>query len=194
MVKKVGMGRRATKSRAAPRLESWDDFLESGENLLWQGAPARGLRFSGKGLLLSLFGLVFLSFSVFWVGMASFMTAGEPMGMLFPLFGAPFVLVGLWLVVGHWIYDAYKRKRTRYALTTKRALIARTVLGRKMESYPISKDTQITLVSGTLDTVNFAERVYRNKDGDNVVPIGFRFIEDGQKVYNLLRDVRENNR
>ena len=194
MVKMVGMGRKQPPERVKTRPESWEDFFESGESLLWEGAPATGLRFTGKGFVLSFFGIFFLSFSIFWVGMASSMSAAGPEAILLPLFGAPFVLVGLWLVVGHWFYDAYKRKRTRYALTNKRALIARTVFGRKMESYPIGKGSQIRLISGDLDTVNFAERVYRNKNGDNVVAIGFRYIQDGQKVYKLLRDVRNQNK
>lgn len=115
-------------------------------------------------------------------------------GFFFALFGVPFVLVGLWLLAGHWFYDAYKRKRARYALTDKRALIARSMFGRRMESYPIDAKSPIELVSGTLDTVNFAQRVYRGKNGINVVKIGFRYIADGQEVFNLLRKVSDESR
>lgn len=187
MVRKVGMG----GGRPQTQSNSWEDYLDADEKLLWQGAPATGLRFSGKGLFISIFGLFFLGFSVFWVTMAASFGTNTPIDYVFPLFGLPFVAVGLWLVVGHWFYDAYKRKRSRYALTDQRAIIARRLFGRKMESYDISKDAPIYLVEGDLDTVNFAQRTYRTKNGTNTVSIGFRFIEDGRKVFNLLKEVRE---
>jgi len=183
MARKIGMNR-ARNSTASNR---WEDYLDPGEKLLWQGAPATGLRFTGVGLMLSVFGLFFFAFAVFWVFMAASMGAG----FFFALFGVPFVLIGLWLLAGHWFFDAYKRKRARYALTNHRALIARTVFGRRMESYPIDAASPLELESGKLDTVNFAQRVYRGKNGINVVKIGFRYISDGQEVFDLLRGVSE---
>jgi len=183
MVRKVGMRPRLVEKRG----ESWEDYLEEGEKLLWEGAPATGLRFSGTGLALSLFGVFFFGFSMFWVGLAS-NTGG---GFIATLFGLPFVLVGLWLVAGHWFYDSYKRKRSRYALTSQRALIARTVFGRRMESYPIDRFSPIMLVEGPLDTVNFHQKTVRGKNGDTQINIGFRFINEGKKVYRLLRDIKE---
>lgn len=123
--------------------------------------------------------------------MAASMGGGSGVESLFPLFGLPFVLIGLWLVFGHWFFDAYKRKNARYALSSKRAFIARTMLGRRMESYPIDHTSQIRLISGKLDTVHFAQKTYRTKNGTSVKNIGFRFIPDGQEVYDLLRKVRE---
>ena len=186
MVRKIGMGR----GQAQTHSNQWEDYLAADERLLWQGAPATGLRFSAKGLFTSIFGLFFFGFSVFWVAMAASFGGNTPLDYLFPLFGLPFVLVGFWMVVGHWFYDAFKRKRSRYALTTKRAIIARNLMRRKMESYEITPQSPISLVEGTLDTVNFAQRTYRTKNGTNTVYTGFRFIEDGQKVFSILMDIR----
>ena len=190
------MARKIGKTRSYHDTESnhWEDYLEADEKLIWQGAPATGLRFSLSGLGLSVFGLFFLGFSVVWVTMAFAMGGDDSMGTVFPLFGVPFVLIGLWLVVGHWFFDAYKRKRARYALTNKRAVIARSLFGRRMESYPIDGLSPIYLVSGRLDTVNFAQKTYRTKNGTQVRDIGFRFIPDGQEVYDLLQKVRKENK
>ena len=182
-----------TPRQKSTRSNHWQDFLGPGEKLLWQGAPATGLRITGAGIFLSVFGIFFLGFSVFWVTMAVGI-GGSGAGAIFPIFGLPFVLVGVWLVAGHWFYDAYKRKHARYALTNQRALIARTVFGRRMESYPIDQNSQITLVSGKLDTVNFAQKAYRGKNGTSVVNIGFRYIPDGQEVFELLRKVQKENK
>lgn len=185
MTRKIGMSR-PDKTRESNR---WEDYLGPGEKLLWQGAPATGLRFTGAGAVLSFFGIFFLGFALFWISMAASMSGG----ILFPLFGVPFVLVGLWLVFGHWFFDAYKRKKARYALTSKRALIARTLFGRRMESYPILRDSQIRLISGKLDTVHFAQKTYQTKNGTSVQNIGFRYIRDGQEVFDLLSKVQKDS-
>jgi len=189
MARKIGMGR----SQQQAHSNSWDDYLDPDEKLLWQGAPATGLKLTGKGIFLSLFGLFFLGFSVVWVTMASMMQTGMAFDYIFPLFGLPFVLVGLWLVVGHWFFDAYKRKRARYALTTKRAIIARSMINRRMESYEITKNSPLSLVEGDLDTVNFAQKTTRSNNGPTVVDIGFRYITGGREVYNLMQDVQKNS-
>jgi len=190
MARMIGMSRPSKNTDS----NSWDDYLDADEKLIWHGAPATGLRFSGAGLVLSFFGIFFLGFSVFWITMAFGMGGGSGMARVFPLFGVPFVLIGLWLVAGHWFFDAYKRKRARYALTNKRALIARTLFGRRMESYPIDRHSQIHLVSGKLDTVHFAQKTYQTKNGPQVKNIGFRFITEGQEVYDLLRSVKRENK
>ena len=188
MARKVGMSRPSQNTES----NSWEDYLERDEKLIWQGAPATGLRFSTSGLGLSVFGFFFMSFSMVWVVMAFSMGGGTGAEKLFPLFGVPFVLVGLWLVAGHWFFDAYKRKYARYALTNKRAIIARAHFKRRMESYPISEHSPIHLISGKLDTVNFAQKTYRTKNGTQIKNIGFRFIPDGKEVYDLLRTVKGN--
>jgi len=190
MARKVGMSHSVEKSAS----NTWEDYLDTDEKLLWKGAPAKGLRLSGSGLVLSFFGFFFLAFALFWIGMAASMNGGSGMEAVFPLFGVPFVLIGLWLVAGHWFFDAYKRKHSRYALTNKRALIARTVYGRRMERYPIERSNQIRLISGKLDTVYFAQKTYRSKNGTQVKNIGFRFIHDGQAVYDLLRKVQADDK
>jgi len=185
------MARNVGKSRPMKNNDSnrWEDYLDSGEKLLWQGAPGTGFRFTVMGLLLSVFGVFFLGFAVFWI----YLTANLGDGLVFSILGVPFLLVGLWLVAGHWFLDVYRRKHARYALTNKRALIARTSFGRRMESYPIDASSDIQLVSGALDTVYFAQNIFRGKNGTTTVNIGFRYIPDGQVVFNLLREVKGEN-
>lgn len=90
--------------------------LERGEKLIWWDRPIPGLLARRELGFPMLFALVFLGFSLFWMAAAS--RAGGP----FALFGAPFVLVGLWLLSAP--IRAYRRARKAlYALTDRRALI-----------------------------------------------------------------------
>jgi hypothetical protein len=66
-----------------------------------------------------------MAFAAFWIIMASGMTKGVPRSlgpwMLFPLFGIPFLLVGLGVMLGPlWVYLG--ARKTVYAVTEKRAL------------------------------------------------------------------------
>lgn len=172
----------------------WEDYLEPEEKLLWQGAPAIGIRSSAAGVTRTLSGLVLLGFLAYWIVRLSNFEENAPIKYQFLLIFAPFLVIGLWMVAGHWFFDAYKRKHSRYALTSKRALIARSLFKRKFETYEIAANAPISLTEGKLDTVNFAQKVYKTSRGTKTVNIGFRYIEDGSKVFELLKTVRKSRK
>lgn len=95
--------------------------LLSGERILWEGRPALGLLFTRRDGLLIPFSLFFLGFSIFWTTIAA---TGAP--DFFVLFGSLFVATGLYFTVGRFLLDAWLRGRTRYAVTDRRVLVART--------------------------------------------------------------------
>ncbi len=98
--------------------------LRSDERLLWVGQPIPK-RFARKALPIMLFGIPFLLFSVFWMVMASGMGFGRGfgmMGMLFSLFGLPFVLVGLGMVSSP-LWFKNRARKTFYAVTSRRAIL-----------------------------------------------------------------------
>ncbi|MBL4808020.1 MAG: aspartate carbamoyltransferase catalytic subunit [Rhodobacteraceae bacterium] len=190
MTRLVGMGRQPTPTETKIA-GGWQPYLDDGEKVIWQGAPDAGLHFHARGIMQSLFGVVFFGFSIFWVTMA--LKGSGPdggLGAVFPLFGVPFVLVGFYLVIGHWFFDSYKRSRTRYALTDKRALIAVRVFGKRMKSYPITRSKPITVKEGHMDSVIFDSVEKRGKNGSYTVDIGFQYIPDAMDVYKMMRDIQ----
>ncbi|MEM9061070.1 MAG: aspartate carbamoyltransferase catalytic subunit [Pseudomonadota bacterium] len=174
----------------------WAPYLDPGERILWEGQPAKGLRFRTSDLLLSGFGVIFLSFSLFWVFMASFAVGdgGGFLGLIFPLFGLPFVAVGVYLVFGRFIWDAYVRSRTRYALTDKRAIVATSAFGRSLKSWPITGETRLEFEPGDEATIWFHEEERRgNKGRRYTVKKGFEYVASGDELYRLMRSVQQDN-
>jgi hypothetical protein len=83
-----------------------------GEKLLWAGRPVQGLRLQKGDALGIPFSLLWTAFAVFWV--ASAYRGGAP--LFFVAWGVPFVLVGIYLVIGRFFHDARQRARTFYGV------------------------------------------------------------------------------
>lgn len=182
----------------------WDGILEPGETILWQGQPQPGIIWRDALSPLGLFGVVFTGFSLFWITAAASMLAEGP-GFpftLFPLFGLPFLLVGLFMMGGHVVLDAYVRATTWYTLTDRTAYVARAILGKRtLESYPIAAMDRLELTDGMPGDVIFGvarqahpERVARQGRARNklvtgtVTQTGFRKITEARKVWRMIRD------
>jgi hypothetical protein len=97
------------------------DRLIAGEKLLWSGQPRQGILFVASDALMIPFSLMWGGFAIFWE--ASVLTVKAP--ILFRLWGIPFVLIGLYLIVGRFFADAWIRRDLCYGVTNFRILIAR---------------------------------------------------------------------
>jgi len=103
-------------------------FLLAGEHVTWTGRPARGFRLYANDIFLVPFSLMWGGFAVFWE-----LTVLRQGGLsYFSAWGVPFVIVGLYVVLGRFAVDAWIRSRTVYALTNRRALLLRRVAGEKL--------------------------------------------------------------
>ena len=129
------------------------DRLLRGERIAWSGRPVQGLLLTARDAFLIPFSVLWLGFAVFWTVVAS--RAGA-----FALFGLIFVAVGLFVMVGRFVADAWLRQRTVYAVTDRRVLILRTP--------PFSDFTALAL--DRLVDVGLSERA----DGNGTVRFGPR--------------------
>jgi len=104
--------------------------LQPGESLYWSGLANPG-RAAFTALPASLFGIPFAGFALFWMTMAYHGTHAMSKSSsnaftrgfsIFPLFGVPFLLVGIGVVLSPvWAY--LKSLSTTYAVTNQRVMI-----------------------------------------------------------------------
>jgi len=125
-----------------------DDFrayLQSGERIVWTGRPAQGVRLSGRDAFLIPFSLLWGGFAIFWETSVLVMAIRTVAVLPMVLFGGAFVVVGCYMMFGRFFVDAWARSRTVYALTDRRALIARRLFGEKLIAVSLLNCPQLRL-------------------------------------------------
>jgi len=171
---------------------AFQNEISSDERLLWSGRPSDGLRLSGQNVRLILFSLMWGGFAIFWN--YGVWTQGAP--LMFKLFGLPFLIVGLYLLVGRFFYDAWRRSRTYYALTDKRALIAYFAFGKQVQSFPLAQLGSTMLIEhhDGKGSIIF-DRSSSNSLGSmsaftNKLSQGFVFIDHARFVFEQLQSAQ----
>ena len=169
-------------------MSEWDGILREGEEILWQGAPDKRLRWDDveeRHILGALAALVLVGMvlpvlvrtgagsTALLVGIAT----GVP-AMLFalaePLMGKP-----------------ARRRRSFYTLTNRAAYIGLKGERRSVERYEIGPDMPLDVIgSGDRGTVIFHEEWVGDEDGGHLRRTGFEHIADAEHVFALMSDLR----
>lgn len=174
--------------------------LTGSERLLWSGMPRQGVCFRASDWLAVPFSLMWGGFAIFWEYSVS-MTEKAP--VIMKLWGIPFVLIGLYMIVGRFLGDAFMRGRTYYGVTDQRVIIIDGLFNRQVKSLPLP----------TLSDISLSERSNRSGTitfGPNTSPYGsfgrawpgmgrrmapaFDPIDDVRRVYTLIRDAQQSGR
>ena len=174
--------------------------LGAGERLIWSGRPAMGLRLRANDAFFIPFSLLWAGFSFFWEYSALQILKTNPASYIMPLWGIPFVCIGIYLVVGRFFWDAFTRRHTCYGLSNQRAIIVTDFWTIEVKSLPLA-----TLAGSTLSTRN---------DGTGTVTLGapmgssslsfgargssrryappaFEMIPDAGRVYGMIQDAQQ---
>ena len=170
----------------------WHGILDSGEQILWQGEPERGVRANIADFRRVLPGLAMVAFALFWTTMA--MRAN----FFFGLFGVFFIFVGLRTALEPILWPAFVRARSFYTLTDRRAIIATTLplQGRRLVSYPMDAQTVIEYVGTTAPSVlfgvplNTTSKVFGWSVQGTPKRAGFEFIKDADQVIAMMRQIQ----
>lgn len=175
--------------------ESWALWLLPDERLLWVGRPGDQLIVSlWKEAPVIAFTSVWLAGAVFWNLQA--WVSGAP--LFFRLFGAPFVLVGLYAAFGRFFWDRAERRSARYALTDRRAIETRTFPRRDLRSVPLGSVAELGLepsAPGRPGTVRFGPPALSfrgfpmgGRRGTGQASLTFELIAEAEAVYAAVAD------
>jgi hypothetical protein len=172
--------------------------LGAGERLLWVGQP-NPWRSTLTSFAIYLFAIPWTAFVIFWeamaLGMGSHVRNQSGPFLIFPLFGIPFVLIGLGMLsTPIWVYR--KMRRTLYAVTDKRLLIIISGRSRTVQSYDersIGDIQRREYTDGSGDII-FARKLRYGTDDNGTTTtsttnIGFLGIPDVRSVEKLVRDI-----
>jgi hypothetical protein len=173
--------------------------LLKGEKILWLGRPKQGLLFTPSDVKLIPSSLLWAGFTIFWE--ATVVSTGAP--FFFVLWGIPFVLVGLHLVVGRFLLDALVRRRVTYSLTNHRVLIERAGPFPKFTALSLDQLSGTTLTGVGADgrgTIRFGYRAQLSDEnwGNAWIPSldptpQFLAIPDAQQVFDLMQCLTQNS-
>jgi hypothetical protein len=135
------------------------------------------------------------------VGRVRYFLGGECLAggapFFFALWSIPFVLVGLYIMLGRFWVDARQRAATVYGVTSERAVIVSGVLSRGVKSLSIDTLTNLSLAerSGgggtiTFGSVPFMHGWYAGTGwpgfGQQAVP-SFDLTDGAREVYEIIR-------
>jgi hypothetical protein len=174
--------------------------LNSGERLLWKGRPRGGIRFRSVDFYLIPFSLVWTGF-VFFAGFAALhqpaQNGAAAVPALIPII--PFVLIGLYILIGRFFVDAMMRARTEYGVTSRRAIIVSGLFSRNVKSIDLKTTSEIAInergdKSGTITfgAMPFGWWMQRNTWSFNPASgtPAFEMVEDVRSVYRTIEQVR----
>ena len=170
--------------------------LSPGERLLWSGQPRAGVVFRSADFFMIPFSLMWGGFAIYWEAMA--VTSDGP--FFFKLWGIPFVLIGLYMIVGRFFWDSFARGRTFYGLSDQRVIIVATATGTKVTSLPLRGLPQITLSekSDGSGTIQFGHNPSMQSawfagtawPGVQQAP-SFEVLENAKNVYEQIRQAQQ---
>ncbi|MFY9696181.1 MAG: PH domain-containing protein [Xanthobacteraceae bacterium] len=172
--------------------------LGSDERLLWKGAPQSGIKLRPNDGYLIPFSLFWGGFAIFWEYGALQALKKNPAALLFPLFGIPFVLMGLYMVFGRFFVDAKMRANTEYAVTSRRAIIVSGLFSRNVRSIDLQSTPEIALneKADQSGTIYFGPVPYGWGNQRNPWSFGmpsqsaFEMIENVRSVYEIIQQAK----
>lgn len=167
------------------------DELARGETVEWAAQPdAR--RAALGGLAVWLFAIPWTTFSLFWTAMAgSGIDDWTSLQILFPLFGTPFILIGLAMLSTPW-WAWRGARRTLYVVTDRRAILFEAsglrAIGVRTFRPEALHDVRRTERPDGSGSLVFSQTAGRDSDGDRTLTtVGFANVRDVREAEAAVR-------
>jgi hypothetical protein len=173
--------------------------LQGGESLLWSG-PANPGRSAMSALPAALFGIPFAGFAFFWMStayrgthnLANHHNALPGAFSVFPLFGLPFLLIGIGLVLSP-IFVYLKGRSGVYAVTNRRVMLITGTTSRSVKSIiptDIAEVDHRERPDGTGDVLIRTNSVVRTNNGTTQITVGLYGVPNVKDVAGLVMKLR----
>ncbi|MCT4660870.1 MAG: hypothetical protein N4A40_03340 [Tissierellales bacterium] len=177
-----------------------ENYLYDNEKILWLGKPKIKI-FSVLDILIIPVTIIWLGIIVAWETMA--FSIGAP--FIFQLFAVPYILIGLYVLIGRYILKIYLKRNTNYCVTNQRIIILKKLKSFKVESEEISN---LSIVNIENKGHNFGNVIFGNgyimaKAYENIgleflikkrnyknVPLAFYDIENIDEVNNQIESIK----
>ena len=187
-------------------LEIQEELLPR-ETVLWTGQPLREVIFHPSDWYAIPFSLLWGGFAIFWEWGATghFGNTKDSPSVFMELWGIPFIVMGQYMIWGRFLYTAWKKGRTYYAVTTKRVLVVTSGATRKVVSGYLRTLDSVTLTTrqNGIGTVEFLPEPEpessfwnsrRRRGGPqldiNLSRLAFYDVPDVRSVYGLIEAER----
>jgi hypothetical protein len=180
--------------------------LTSGESVVWAGQPSTSVIFHKEDALLIPFSFLWGGFAIFWEASVAGIWRNSAKGQwtLGILWGIPFVLIGQYLIWGRFVYAAWLKRRTHYAVTNRRVLVVQDGWRRQTASAYIDSLPSVVKESGSngIGILRFGPQITLSSNRGwgpwNSLSVSgvptFVDIEDVDSVYRLVSDLQDKAR
>ena len=173
-----------------------NEVAPDSENVLWFGQP-NPVRLALTTLPIFIFAIPWTAFALFWMyGAAGFKFPpdfSEGGFSYFPLFGVPFVLIGIAMLASP-LFAYAKAFRTLYIVTNKSARIVTTGRTKKVETFSandIGKIERKEKPDGSGDLIFKYDIGYDSGQKRRAKPVGFYGIPNVRSVEQLFVQLRQ---
>ncbi len=177
--------------------------LDANEHLIWSGRPREGFLLRKQDFYLIPFSLMWGGFAIFWEFSVLKIApkAQSPTAEVFPLFGIPFVAIGLYIMFGRFFVDAYARSKTTYGVTSDRIVIVSGIFSKQTKSLQLRTLSDVSLTEGSngFGTITFGPTgtgggFFPGNSWPNngrVVAPAFEMIDRAKDVYDIIRGAQK---
>ncbi|BCR05252.1 hypothetical protein DESUT3_23210 [Desulfuromonas versatilis] len=164
----------------------WSSYLEAGEVLRWEGRPAPRC-FTFRNWKHSLFGILLLVLALYWQ-VVGYQLAKVYEAAWLGWMPLPFIIIALYLSVGHLVLARLEWEKVYYAVTDRRILALRGLRSIRFQSMPLAQLSyfRIKPLGESLGTV-------RVSCSDSPSPLVVCCIEHPRSMTDLLEEALRAN-
>jgi hypothetical protein len=168
--------------------------LDRGERLLWSGCPRQGVVLRGTDWFLAPFSFLWVGFALSW-NVTLWTHHHSP--VVLRLAGLLVLVIGLYMMVGRFVFDARRRMLTSYAVTNQRILISTGASGESLRALDVRTLDDMTLrrqADGT-GTITFARTPLPPAMAalplpSAALPASFQEVADVERVHDIIREAQ----